>query len=181
MTHPGSGRFDKLDGDALTAAYRSYLLNDSTLNIILTDFEEKVIASSTPKDTIAFQRFLGIAVKYFNILKINDDGHYLTKPVCIGQNALSETETIRHHEAEAFAFAVMFEDYLKPKYNIVNEFYNSVKKLYNMNLGQDRESQRLRAQGAVFIQMYDNPVLRQMFVDAFEEYADILPFVLKMD
>lgn len=179
MKHPKSSRFEGLDGDSLTAAYHAYMQNDSTLKSILADFEEKVIKGSIPKDTISFNTFLGIAVKYFNILKINEEGHYVTK-LCIGQNALSETESIRHHEVEAFAFAILFGDFMKPEYGIVDEFHNAVKKLYKINLGADGEAHRLRAQGAVFMQMYDNPVLRQMFIDAFEKYGDIMPFVVEM-
>jgi hypothetical protein len=51
----------------------------------MTELVSKSIDKKTTKDTITMDKLLNIAVKYFSITKINEQGAYVGK-VCVGLN-----------------------------------------------------------------------------------------------
>lgn len=134
--------------------------------------------SGTVKDTITVDNLLNIAVKYFSINKINDDGYYVGK-VCDGQNLLNKTETERNPSVEEFCVSSIVKHYQSEEFSMYDEFVKAIKELYKVNLGIDKNERLLRAQGAMFLLMRNNENLKNMLLKEYERNKDNLPFVLK--
>ena len=165
------------DSLALQSAFISVLQEDSLFSAIMQELTEKVFDKSVPKDTITMNTLLNIAVKYFYLPRITEEGHYVGK-VCGGLNGLAETETIRKPFIEAFASTAIIKHYNSKEYNMYNEFGNALGELYKINLGVDNNERLLRARGAVFMQMFHNQELRKMLLYEYELQKEYLPFVL---
>ena len=165
------------DSAALQKEYIQELEKDSSFNSVMSNFAEKTIEKSKPKDTVSMDKVLNIAVKFFSIIGINDKGDYEGK-TCVGINSIKTTEKIRQPQIEAFCFSSVLKNYEGDKYNLSKEFIKSMKELYKINLGIDKKEQLLRAQGAVFFLMRDNAVLKNMLIDEYEKNKESLPFIL---
>ena len=167
----------KIDNNtALQSAYIVQLQEDSLFNAIMSELTTKVIDKSVPKDTISMNTLLNIAVKYFYVRNISDEGYYVAQ-VCGG--IIKATEQERKPFIEAFAFGSIINHYQSDEYNMYNELVQVVEKLYNMNLGVDKNERLLRAQGAVYMQMFNNKNLRDMLLLEYERKKEYLPFVLQ--
>ena len=57
------------------------------------------------------------------------------------------------------------------------EMTKAVRELYTLNMGIDMEERLLRAQGALYILMRNNPVLLAMLQAEYAARAEYLPFV----
>lgn len=159
-------------------AYFEDLRNDSLFNAIMVDLVSKTIDKTVPKDTVSFDEILNIAVKYFYIRKINEEGYYAAQ-ICGGLNAIEKTEAKREPFLEAFSFSSIQKNMLRGgDFNIYEEFINVVKELYLVNLGIDDNENLLRAQGATFMLMRNNENLRKMLKADYENQKEFLPFVV---
>ena len=134
--------------------------------------------SEIVKDTITIDELLNIAVKYFSINQINEDGYYIGK-VCGGQNILSKTETERNPSVEEFCVSSIVKHYQSQEFSMYDEFVKAIKELYKVNLGIDKNERLLRAQGAMCLLMKMNENLKDMLLKEYERNKDNLPFVLK--
>lgn len=169
---------DLKDSNEISRIYFQRLTNDSMFNAVMVDLADKVIDENTPKDSVSMDKLLNTAVKFFHIPDINDDGHYMVK-ICIGINGLRHTESEREPFLEAFSFTSIWKHYMGGgEYSIYDEFVNNVKQLYKLNLGIEKEEQLLRAQGALFMLMRNNDLLKDMLKSEYEKQKAFLPFVL---
>ena len=165
---------DSLD---MRKAFFEKLITDSTFNSIMLDFANKSINKSIPKDTITMSKLLNIAVKYFSIIKITDEGYYVGK-ICIGMNDIKKTEAVRQPFVEAFCFSSILKNCKKDEYGIYDEFMKNLKELYKVNLGIDKDEKLLRSQGALYFIMRNNEILNQLLRKEYDRQKDNLPFVL---
>jgi len=154
------------------------LENDSLFNSEMNKLTKKITDKSNYiPDTISIDDLLNIAVKYFSIIKINEDGYYVGK-VCAGINGLKETEKERTPQVEAFCFASILNNYQGEQYNMYNEFVKGIKELYKINLAIDSDARLLRAQGAMYMFMRNNEKLKELLLYEYENKKDYLPFVM---
>ncbi|WP_430614248.1 hypothetical protein [Flavobacterium sp. JP2137] len=167
------------DAELLQKTYIKTLERDSLFQSVLTDFSKKVVEKSMPKDTVSLPDLMNKAVKFFSILKI-DDQERLVGKVCVGLNDIGKTEPKRHAFAEAFCFSTILANYQGEEFNMYREFVSGLTELYQMNLGLDRSERHLRAQGAMYALMFKNENLRKMLLLNYERQREYLPFVLKV-
>lgn len=166
------------DSLELRKAYFLNLEKDSLFNSVMNEFVQKTL-DGNPKDSVTFDNLLNIAVKYFSILKLSDEGYYVGK-VCVGLNDIKKTESERKPFIEAFCFSSIMEHYQGTEFSMYDEFVKSLKELYKINLGIDPAEKLLRAQGALFFLMRNSEVLQNMLAKEFEENKEFLPFVLEV-
>ncbi len=165
------------DSLTLSKTYISDLKNDSLFNTVMTDIVSKTIDKQIPKDTISFDQLLNVAVKFFAIIKINEQGDYVGK-VCVGLNDIKKTEEDRKPMIEAFCFSSIFKHYYSEEFSMINEFVNAIKELYKVNLGIDRDERLLRAQGAMYFIMRNNEKLGEMLKSEYNTKKEHLSFIL---
>lgn len=165
------------DSIALRKVYLKDLKNDSLFNSKMTELVSKSIDKKTPKDTITMDKLLNIAVKYFSIMKINEQGAYVGK-VCVGLNDIKKTEIERKPFVEAFCFSSIFKHYQSSEFNMYDEFIKAIKELYKVNLGIDKDEKLFRAQGAMFLLMRNNDNLKRMLRTEYDRQKEYLPFIL---
>lgn len=165
------------DSSTLQKIYIKQLQEDSLFNSVMSDLVAKTIEKQLSKDTISMDKLLNIAVKYFSILRINEDGYYVGK-VCVGLNLVEKTEKDRQPQMEAFSFSSILKNYQSEEFSMYDEFVKAIKELNKVNLGIDKEERLLRAQGAIFLLMRNNVNLRKMLKSEYEKNIDNLPFVL---
>jgi hypothetical protein len=155
------------------------LTHDSAFNKIMERFSERVNnAGNFIPDTISLRDLLNVAVKFFSITKINEEGYYVGK-VCSGINGIKQTESKRNPQLEAFCFATVLNNYQSEEYNMYNEFVKGIKELYEINLGIEDSERLLRAQGAMFLIMKKNVRLKELLLYEFDRKKEFLSFVLK--
>ncbi|GAB4349076.1 MAG: hypothetical protein OHK0038_28080 [Flammeovirgaceae bacterium] len=165
------------DSIAIRNKYFNDLKKDSLFNSVMTDLVNKTIDKKIPKDTISMDKLLNVAVKYFLIMRLTDEGHYIGK-VCVGLNGIKKTESEREPFIEAFSFSSILKHYQSQEYSMYDEFVKAIKELYKVNLGIDKDEKLLRAQGAMFLLMRNNENLKKMLKNEYEKQKDYLPFVL---
>ncbi len=166
------------DSLALTQAYFAGLKTDTLFNSVMAGWVAKTVGEELPKDTITVDQMLNIAVKYFNIYKLTDEGYYVGK-VCGGLNGLKQTEPKCEPYLEAFCFSSILKHYQGEEFNINAEFAKAIKALYQVNLGVDPSEKLLRAQGAMFMLMRNNENLMAMLRSEYVKQKSYLPFVLR--
>jgi len=162
----------------LQKEYITSLQQDTLFVRVMSDLVAKTIEKRVPKDSISMDKLLNVAVKYFSILKITEDGYYAGK-VCTGLNDIKKTEKVRKPQLEAFCFSSILKNYQGTEFNMYDEFVKSIKELYKINLGVDKSERLLRAQGAMYFLMRNNENLKKMLRSEYELNKDILPFILK--
>lgn len=155
--------------------------NDSTFNKVMNKLTEKITNKSQfVPDTISMDGLLNIAVKYFYIMKISEEGYYAGK-VCTGINGIKQTEKERKPQVEAFCFTTIMNNYQGEQFNMHNELVKGIKELYKINLGIENNDRLLRAQGAMYMFMRNNETLKELLLFEYENKNEYLPFVLNMN
>jgi hypothetical protein len=132
------------DSIALRKAYFLDLKKDSVFNSVMTELIAKSISKEIPKDTVSMDNLLNIAVKYFSIVGLTEEGYYSGK-VCVGLNDIKKTEKERKPFIEAFCFSSILEHYQSEEYSMYDEFVKAIKELYKVNLGIDREEKTVES------------------------------------
>jgi hypothetical protein len=165
------------DSIAMKNKYFDDLRKDSLFNSVMTDLVYKSIDKKTPKDTVSIDKLLNVAVKYFSMMRLTDEGHYVGK-VCVGLNDIRKTESERKPFIEAFSFSSIMKHYKSEDYSMYDEFVKAIKELYKVNLGIDKNEKLLRAQGAIFLLMRNNENLKKMLKAEYKKQEDYLPFIL---
>lgn len=166
------------DSIARQKEFVQFLKDDTLFNRVITELICKTIDNCKPKDTVTMDKLLNVAVKFFSIPKINDQGYFVGK-VCVGINGLETTEKIRKPQLEAFCYSSIFSNFGGTEFNMYEEFVEALKELYKVNLGIDNKEKLLRAQGAMFFLMRNNEKLRLMLKSEYEKNKDNLPFILE--
>jgi hypothetical protein len=164
--------------EKLQQEFIEFLKKDQQFNPLMADLSKKVKNRVVVADTVSMDQLLNVAVKYFNILGITEEGSYKGK-VCAGLNGITQTLSERKPELEAFCFSAILKNQQGEEYNMYNEFVAAIKELYKQELGIERDARLLRAQGAMFSIMRNNEQLREMLISEYEERKDYLPFVLE--
>ncbi len=165
------------DSILLQKEFVKSLQKDKKFNNKLT--KNRLNQFSSTLDTVSMNELLNIAIKYFSIIKVNNNGRYSGK-VCAGINGIKMTEKERKPQVEAFCFSTILNNYQGRKFNMYNEFVNGIKELYKINLGVDKEDNLIRAQGAMYMFMRNNKTLKELLLYEYEKKKKYLPFVLKM-
>jgi hypothetical protein len=165
------------DSISLHKKYISDLKKDSLFNAVMTELVSKTVENSTTKDTVTFDNLLNIAVKYFSVMKLNYEGNYVGK-VCAGLNDIKKTEKERKPFIEAFCFSSILKHYRSGEFSMYDEFVKSIRELYKVNLGNDKDEKLLRAQGAMYLLMRNNENLKKMLLSEYQTNKTYLPFVL---
>ncbi|HUH26475.1 MAG TPA: hypothetical protein VLY87_07595 [Flavobacterium sp.] len=106
---------------------------------------------------------------------INSEGNYVLK-VCVGVNDISSTERKRNAGIEAFCFKSIFEAYVDKSIGLKEEIINEFQKITPISIGIDTEERVLRAQGALYVLIYNNKVFRDVLMKNYEDNKTILPF-----
>ena len=166
------------DSLTLQSVFTADIQSDSLFNSVMSELTAKVINKNVPKDTITMNALMNIAVKFFYMNKISEEGYYSFK-ICTAINGIKETEQERKPFIEAFSFVSITKYYMSNReYDIYNDIRDVVKELYKVNMGVDEKERLLRARGAVFMQMFYNKKLRELFLYEYEQKKEYLPFVL---
>jgi hypothetical protein len=166
-----------LDSAKLNEAYKKAVNQDSKLTSKLQEFALKTYGT-LPKEEYLFEELTDVAVKFFSIKDINENGQYIGK-VCVGVNLIESTMDPRKSFLEAFAFSAIMENLKSSSPTLMTEFTDEVKDLYNLNLGLDKDERLLRAQGAIMLAMKNNGKLNAVLATYYAKYMDHLPFVIK--
>jgi len=157
--------------------FEKKLVKDSSFNSLMIEFADKTINNKLEKDSVGIDYVLNIAVKYFAILRITDEGNFSTS-ICTGFNLIKQTEPERNPHIEAFAFSSVIKNLNSEEYNLYKDFVSFVKNIYKLNLGTEKNERLLRAQGAIFMAMRENSKLREMLIEEYKEKKEFLPFIL---
>jgi hypothetical protein len=166
------------DSILLQQSYIANLKEDTLFNGIMQELEDAYLGKQGfEPDTVTLDELLNIAVKYFSILRLTEEGHYVGK-VCAGINGIKETEMIRAPHVEAFCFSSILTNYGGEPFSMHQEFIKGMKQLYTINLGIDDSEKILRAQGALYMFMKNNESLKQLLLAEYERKKESLPFVL---
>ncbi len=154
------------------------LENDSLFNTVMDKLTFR-ISQNKPYtlDTVSMDELMDIAVKYFEITEIRDDGRLVGK-ICAGFNGIISTEEVRKPQVEAFCFSTIINNYKNEKFNLFEEFVHGIQELYLLNLGIDKNERLLRAQGAIYLYMRNNKILRDLLIIEFNNKKQYLPFTL---
>ena len=167
------------DSVKLQETFIEHLENDSLFNDVMCGLNLKLSGSTDfIADTFCMNDLLNIAVKFFSIIKINDDGNYIGK-VCSGINGIEQTESQRLPHLEAFCFTSILTNYQSHEFNMYEEFVCGIKELNTINLGVVTNDKLLRAQGAMYMFMKNNKRLRELLLSEFNIRKAYLPFVLQ--
>lgn len=166
------------DSALLQKTYIQELKTDTTFNRLMAEYVGKAIKKNKLKDTITSDYLMNIAVKYFSVMKINENDDFVGK-VCVGLNDIKKTEKNRNAFVEAFCFSAIFRHYQSEEFNMYEEFVKALKELYKVNLGVEKSERLLRAQGGIYMLMRHNEMLKKMLYTEYERGKDYLPFILK--
>lgn len=153
-----------------------HLEQDKRFGSLLQTYEAKVLDHTQAKDTVSMDEILNVAVKFFNLTGVTPVGY--SSKICVGINALKYTEKKRSPYLEAFAFDAIINNLNNEIYPFYDDFIQSVHNVYKLNLGIDEQEQVLRAQGAIFVQMFQSIELQKLLLAEYERKKNILPFYL---
>lgn len=168
------------DDAALQQAYFADLSVDTMFNSIMKTWVEKAIDHSLPKDTISMDALMNVAVKFFSVIRVMDDGTFIGK-VGAGLYDIKKTLSKRAPFLEAFVWTSISANQDNQAYQLNEEFNKAIQALYKIELGIDPTERVFRAQGAMYFIMKDNVHLRDMLKDEYKKHEKFLPFVLVSD
>ncbi len=157
--------------------YYSLLYMDSTFMETVLAYDNIVNLKYQEKDTVTIDEVLSIAVKFFSVNYIAEDGKYMGS-VCTNILPVSATEKNRKPFIEAFCYSTIFEYYADSELGTYIAFANNLEKLYDINLGINKEERLLRAQGALYFLMKDDPTLKKALLENFKKKKEHLPFII---
>lgn len=165
------------DSLSLTKTYLEELRKDTIFSSLMQELGYKTIDNSQAKDTITMNQMMDIAVKFFSIIRLTEEGYYVGK-ICVGINDIKATEDKRLPFVEAFCFSAILHHYNDKKYNMNHEFTEAILSLYKVKMGINKKEKLLRAQGAIFMMMRNNKALFAMLKEVYESKKIYLPFIL---
>ena len=156
------------------------LEEDTLFNATLYKISEKAEHPGFVPDTVSLDEVLNVAVKFFNIKHITEEGNYAGK-VCAGINGITETLPQRKPHLEAFSFSTIFNDMKENENNMHDEFVEAIYELYKLDLGVEKDDRLLRAQGVMYSLMRNNEQLRELLLSSYEKKKHFVPFVISLD
>ncbi len=138
------------------------------------EIEERWFAVS---DTLRLDDLLDVAVKFFPVVGIDDDGR-LSGQLCVVASDHASMHEHRDKKLESFCAGVIFSHAQDGVYDLYDEYMKGLKQVASMNLGLDREERLLRAQGALYMFMKMNVKLREVFLYEYRKQRHLLHFLL---
>lgn len=165
------------DEQLFTETYYSLLYMDSTFMEAIYAYDHIVHLKEKPKDSITLEEILPIAVKFFSINSIDENDRYMGN-VCTNILPFSTTESVRKPFIEAFCYSTIFEYYADSDLGTYLAFANNLEKLYSINLGVKKEERLLRAQGALYFLMKEDPTLKRALLENYQKKKEHLPFII---
>jgi len=165
-----------LDSAKFQEAFKSALNKDEQLKGKLDEHFKKLYGQ-LPKDTVLFAELQDVAVKFFTVKDINENGYYVGK-VCTGVNLMEKTLPERMPFEEAMAFTAILGDLKFQHSAMMTNFEANMKELYNLKLGIDEEERLLRAQGVMMHMMKQDAQLSGILAYFYAKHLNVLPFVL---
>lgn len=134
-----------------------------------------ILNGTIQRDTVSTREVMNLAVKFFSIVGLTPEGYYRGK-VCAGWSEIPVTEMERNLLLEAFAFSAVFEHTMPSEFDVIEEFKDGLRKLYQLELGTDDEDKLMRARGALYMAMLDSEVLLELLQSEYRERKATLPF-----
>ena len=168
---------DITDEKQMLDTYFADLKQDAGFNQIMSDLVYKTVDKSLPKDTITMDALLNVAVKYFCVVRVTDECRYAGK-VAVGLNDIKKTLAKRRPFLEAFAWTAILSNSDGTVYHLDDDYKAALKQIEKIDLGINPDDRLLRAQGAMYVLMYNNPNLRAVLRTEFATHQAYLPFVL---
>lgn len=167
------------DSTLLQSRYIEFLQQDSLFQATLAPWMAHYQGTDVAKDSLSMDQLLNVAVKYFTINRITPEGYYSGK-VCAGINGIQTTLSKRQPHVEAFCFQAIRNNMQSEEFPLYDEFVKGIRKLYQVELGQDPDEKLLRAQGVMYFYMRNNAVLQDLLRKEYEAKKELLPFALKL-
>ncbi|MDI6403018.1 hypothetical protein QLX67_13510, partial [Balneolaceae bacterium ANBcel3] len=159
----------------IQSEFQNHLKNEHHFNSIMTELADKTINNKLEKDSVRIDYVLNVALKYFAITNILEDGQFMLR-VCIGANLIRATEPEINPHIEAFTYSAVMKNFLDGSYNLREDLGSSLRNLYTLNLGTEPNDILLRAQGALFMAMRENSRLKELLIDEYSANKEFLPF-----
>lgn len=176
---------ETLQGDLATVRRRllERLDGDTVYLQILTRSVQRLRATRTSRAgeasvrQVPFGRVLNIATRFFYPEAIGATGR-IEAYACVGINGLRDIAGGRDLAVEAFAYAAIFHDLMRPVFDIDGDFGEAVRLVNGLDLGTDPEVRLQRARGAMWAFMARSEKLTQVLRAEFERAAPYLPFAM---
>ena len=155
--------------------YRNETKNDTYFVNTLQQISDLSLKSIEEKPVYKFSQILDISTKFIKITGINEKENYSIR-VCSGHTSISDTQNERFADIEAFCFVAILKAFAIKDGPLQKEVYKEFEKIVSVSMGIDRNDRLLRAQGALYILMYQNETLQNILKEAYEKDKKILPF-----
>jgi hypothetical protein len=126
---------------------------------------------------VEMDRLLDVASRFFYPDAILPDGS-IQSHVCVGINGMLDMKGGRDASVEAFAYAAIFHDILKPMHRVDDDFGDASRRINALDLGADSTVRLLRAQGLMWGLMRRSEKLRRVLTDEYRRTRHHLPFIL---
>jgi len=135
----------------------------SEKGITIDDYKYK-----SDKQSIHITEVMRLGIRFFFPDKVEDKklkGH-----ICVGINGINDYSN-RNCELEAFVFSAIFNNVVNnDKHGVYKKYREILDELSTMELSNDEKTTLLRAQGAMWYELYKYDQFKQIFV---EEYRRI--------
>lgn len=158
--------------------YRNNLKQDTLFVNTLQQVSNNSLKKIEDKPSYDFDEVMNIACKFVKITGLNKNDNYVLK-VCVGVNDLENTESKRDAGIEAFCFKSIFDAYVDSSVGLKDEIINEFQKITPISMGIKKEEKILRAQGALYVLIYNNKTFRDVLMKSYEANKNILPFAIK--
>lgn len=170
---------DEISDDEAITRYRNTIKNDSLFVHTINDISQNVNQPIAEKPVYTLSETLDIATKFIKIIDVKENQYVLK--VCVGINDLDQTQSIRNAALEAFCFSAILKNYYNKNNPLREGIIKEFKKIVPLSMGVEKEDQILRAQGALFILMFQNETLKNALLSEYENNKQNLPFTLQVN
>lgn len=130
-----------------------------------------------PRKRVALEDLVKVAVRFFYPDAVLPDGT-IQSHICVGINGLRDFPGMRDLILEAFAYSAIFQDLLRPKFNIEEEYDHVKRQMNELRLSADPGVRLARAQGFMWGRMMQSARLRDVLGAEYQRLRDALPFEL---
>lgn len=122
------------------------------------------------QENIPMDMVVDCMAKFIYINKIMPGNKYGGK-FCVGINGIQETIKDRNFHIEAFCFNTLFNNFK----TIIPIFQTTVNNIKKLKLGIKEEDRLLRAQGAMYLAISQNPGIRELLKNEYRKRKAYLP------
>lgn len=130
-----------------------------------------------PRKQVALEDLMRVAVRFFYPDAVLPDGT-IQSHICVGINGLRDFPGGRDPLLEAFGYSAIFQDLLRPRFNVEEEYDVVRREMNELGLSTDPEVRLARAQGFMWGRMMQSERLRDVLRAEYRRLRDVLPFEL---